>query len=45
MLLVALEGFKISVSLDLSLGYISWVPLVFPQNMSIITTTVNPSCS
>lgn len=32
MLLVALEVFKISASLDLSLGYISWVPLVFPKH-------------
>ena len=44
MLLVGWEVFKISKSLDLSLGYITWIPLVFPENMSIIAMNMNSSC-
>lgn len=44
-ILIGLEVFKTPASLDLSLGYISQVTLVFPQNMSIIAMTTNPSGS
>ena len=44
MLLVGWEVFKVSESLDLSLGYIPWIPLVFPENMSIMAMNMNSSC-
>ena len=44
MLLVGWEVFKISESLDLSLGYITWIPLIFPENMSIIAMNMNSNC-
>lgn len=45
MILVGSEVCKMPGSLDLSLDYISCVPSVLPQNVSIIVMTMNPTGS